>query len=153
MNNPFKALHQRLFMQGQETVAKGVSVELFEEQTDLINRAGKAAVEAIELAEQLGADGDPYKREVAEILKAGVVESLGAMQQVASGRMKAGEAKEALQTDPFSVDSAPSAMSLPSEPESSKALGHESNGQAPKRGPGRPKKNSQSEEGRQVPPT
>jgi hypothetical protein len=134
-------MHRRVFSQGQETVAKEVATQLFEEQAALTQRAAQIAAGMIDQAEQLGADGDPFKKRIASLVKGSVVESLAALQRVASGQLSIEEAKEALHDDPFSGSSPSSVSSLPGESAGLKALPLASGVQPQKRGRGRPRKN------------
>lgn len=141
MPDELKDTYRKTLIQGVETEAKKVATELFEEQAALVRRAAEAAAGMIDQAEQLGADGDPFKKQIARLVKGSVVESLAAIQRVASGDIPVEEAKEALQDAPFTADSPSSASSLPGESAGLKALPHEPADPPRKRGRGRPRKN------------
>jgi sulfite reductase alpha subunit-like flavoprotein len=62
-------LHERAFIDGQSTVAQRRAAKQMIQRMRATGEAGKAAAEAIDLANQLAADGDPHKKKIAEALK------------------------------------------------------------------------------------
>lgn len=140
MSDPLLGMHRRVFEQGQETIAKQVEVELMEKQAALLTRMADAAGEAIDAANRLGADGDPYKQRIARVLKAGIERSIERVTEISGEQGMQGEAVGALPDTPFSGDSVPSGMRSPSELPPRPALTQDSGAEPPRRGPGRPKK-------------
>lgn len=139
MANPLdrlKDLHRKVFVKGQETVAKELAAVEFQEQQDHTQRVLKAAAETINMATQL-ADGNPHLQRLAEDVALAVRE--GAAEAVA-GRQRVAERGEAPEAAPFSASSANSVPSLPESP-TPKALPHDSQPPA-KRKRGRPRKES-----------
>lgn len=131
---PFlKALHEKIFVKGQEAVAQEVATEYFEEQQLLTGRVAKAAAETLDLADRLATDDDPHRRRLANLIKDNV---LGAVEQATVAK-PAAERREPLEASPFSGGSNPSSLSLPSSPPL--ALPHEPT-EPPKPRRGRPRK-------------
>lgn len=134
-----KPLHEASFVEGQKAVAQEQAAKLFAKQTALKVEAGQVAAEAVDLAEEIAADGDPHKRQIAEILKHNVMRSYDAMQQVADAGDLAGRRAAIKEAAPFSGGLPPSGTPSPSglPPSENKAL--PSSLDQPKRGRGRPK--------------
>jgi hypothetical protein len=137
MANPLdrlKDLHRKVFVKGQETVAKEVAALEYAEQQVYAKQVLEAAAETIVLANRLAAEMPELTQLAADIEKAvreGATEAITGRHQVA----ERGEAQGAI---PFSESSASSAPSLP------KSRGRKALPQPPqptqKRKPGRPRK-------------
>lgn len=141
MPNPLdrlKDLHRKVFTKGQEAVAKEQATEHFEDDQALAQRVMKAAVETIDLAEQLAADGNPHKQRLAAIIKNSVV---GAVEERESGRQQAEKEREPIEAGPFVGSSTPSEQSLPDSRPTASLPGTSG---PPKKKRGRPPKNPQA---------
>jgi hypothetical protein len=137
MPNPLdhlKDLHRKVFTKGQEAVAQEQATEHFEDEQALAQRVMKAAVETIDLADQLAADGNPHKQRLAALIKNSVV---GAVEERETGRQQAEEAREPVEAGPFAVSSTPSGPSLPDSPPTASLPGPS---EPPKKKRGRPPK-------------
>ncbi len=138
MFDPIKALHRRLFLRFQEAIGHQVATEQFVDQRDLSERVARAANQAIDLVDELAADGNPHKQRVAVIMKDTVVRAVE--EHFATGRHEPQEGGgAAIEADPFPPGGSPpsSETSLPGS--LAKALPLASS-EPPKRGRGRPPK-------------
>ena len=130
-----KKFHEKEYQKGQEGVAEDLAAQDAEARQKRLQRVATVAEETIDQANQLAADGDPHKQQLAALLKAAAV---GAVQQAKTGQLPA-EGRGAVEADPFSNTSPPSETSLPGS--TPKALPHEQT-EPPKRKRGRPRKSS-----------
>ena len=139
--DPFKELHRKTFIEGQEAVAQSVAAEAFKDQIEQTQEALKLASEAIDLANAIAKDSDPHKARLAALAKLHVT---GATEHMLTGADSASRGRGAAQASPFPESSLPSSeaseTSLP-KPTTPKALPGEST-EPPKRGRGRPRKES-----------
>lgn len=133
MSDPLDKLYKKSFLEGQEMEAQKAAAAHFGVKMEATKHAVEVAAEIIDLADQLASDGNPHKRRLAEVIKASVIG--GAQQLTSPGQGDGGTSPEAL---PFS---GVSPNSETTSPDSTKALPHEPSS-APKRGRGRPRKNS-----------
>jgi hypothetical protein len=130
-----KNLRREVFVKGQEAVAQEVAAQDHIETQKLVKDGMVAAFDTITLANELAKDGDPHKRQLAELIKSSIVGAAG--QATANPAPQAG--REALEANPFvgsnSLESSPSSEA--NSPDSTpKALPE-------KRLPGRPRKDGQ----------
>lgn len=136
---PYKDLHRKVFIEGQEAVAQSVAAEAFKDSVEQTQEALKLANDAIDLANAIAKDGDPHKAKLAALAKLRVT---GATEHMLTGADSASRGRGAAQATPFPenslASSEPSAKSLPTSTPP-KALPHEST-EPPKRGRGRPRK-------------
>lgn len=146
MKNPLEGLKdisKRLLKRGVEVVAQETDTELFEERTALLQRVTTAAAETHDLADRLEADASPHKQRLAARLRQAVD---AAYDEATTGPHRAGEARGAVEADPFANGSQPSLNgSTPSEPSlpgpTPKAL-PPAPAEPPRRKRGRPRKSS-----------
>ena len=101
-------------------MAQEADTELFEERTALLQRVTTAAAETHDLADRLAADESPHKQRLAARLRQAVD---AAYDEATTGPHLAGEARGAVEADPFvngsqpSLNgSTPSELTLPSTP-------------------------------------
>jgi len=134
MVDPLKDIHGRSFVEGQDAIAKQVSAKRMTEHVAATGKAVGMAADAIDLADQLAVDGNPHKKQLAELLKDTAVE---AAKRLAAEGQTLEDGVAAAAAAPFSNDSPSSLSSL--EGSTPKSLPHEQ--QPPKRPRGRPPKN------------
>lgn len=125
--------HEDEYRKGQEAVAADVAAREALARQARLKEIGVVAAETINQANELAADGDPHKRQLAELIKNAAI---GVVKQTEAGHLPAGGGRLD-ELDPFSSSSDGSGTSLPSS--KSKALPVEP--PKPKRGRGRPRKN------------
>jgi hypothetical protein len=139
--DPFKELHRKTFIEGQEAQAHSVAAEAFKDRVEQTQEALRLASDAIDLANEIAQGGDPHKARLAALAKLHVT---GATEHMLSGADPARGGRGAAQATPFpensSASSEPSEKRLPGSA-TPKALPDEST-EPPKRGPGRPRKDS-----------
>lgn len=140
LDDELKALHDREFVKGQESVAKEAAVSRFEDQQALNQRLLKVANETIDVADKIAADGNPHKKQLADLIKDVVV---GGVLEVAAGRSVTVEGGEPKEANPFSLASPSSGPKSLASPQSQKESpnGTTELSQPPKRKRGRPPKN------------
>jgi hypothetical protein len=125
----------------QQQAAHGLT-----ETLGVMQQAGKAAADTIDLANKLAADNDPHKQRLAALIKDHVE---GGMKQVLTGQLPAEEVRAIESDHPFSENSEPSRASLPATPRplpTPKPLPHTPPplpAPTAKRGRGRPRKHPQ----------
>lgn len=129
-----KDFHEKEYQRGQEGIAEEIITQETVAHQARLNQIANVATETIAHANELAADGDPHKRQVADLLKNAAI---GVMQQATSGRVPA-ERSAAIEPDPFLKNSKNFESSLPGS--TPKALPHEPI-ETPKRKRGRPPKN------------
>lgn len=132
--DPLKPLHEASFIEGQKAVAKDVTARRLEEQLKNLGKAGLVAAETLNLADQLAANGDPHKQELAKFIKSKVI---GEVFEREDGRQQAEEGGEAIEARPFS-NSNDSPRSVTSSSGSTRALPDASSSEPPKPRRGRP---------------
>lgn len=137
MSDPLEHIHGRSFIEGQDAIAKKVSAKRMSEHVAVTGKAVEMAADAIDLADQLAADGNPHKKRLAELLKETAV---AAAKQLAAGGQKLEEGGAAVAADPFSPGSPSPSSTL--EGSTPKSLQQEQ--PPPKRPRGRPRKNQSS---------
>src|SRR4051794_30602249 len=99
MSDPLKEIHGRSFVEGQDALAKQLSAKRMSEHVATTEKVVDIAAEAVDLADQLAADGNPHKKRLAELLKDTAVK---AAEQLAAGGQKLEEGAAAAAADPFS---------------------------------------------------
>lgn len=138
--DPYKELHRKTFIKGQEAEAQAVAAEAFKDRVEQTEEALRLASNAIDLANQIAKDEDPHKARLAALAKLHIT---GATEHMLSGADSVREGRGAAQATPFPESSLPSSepseKSLPSSA-TPKALPAAESTEPPKRGPGRTKK-------------
>jgi len=140
-HEPFKDLHRKVFIQGQEAVADEVAAEELKNRLEQTQEALRLANDTIDLANAIAKDGDPYKARLAALAKR---TATGAAEHVLTGADPNGGGRGAIQATPFEESSLrsseASATSLPSSTPP-RALTHGST-EPPRPRRGRPPKHS-----------
>lgn len=100
-----KPLFERFVAFGTQSTMAASTASFGAEVMRANREAAEAAAESIDTAEQLGASGVDAKRQVAELLTKGTLDTLKLMQQVTSGHLSVSEGREGLARNPFSESS------------------------------------------------